>query len=71
MRAVTILYITNPRENTMNKMTTVEARENFSELINQAAYGNKRIVLTRRGRPLVAVVSISDLQRLGLTEEAK
>jgi prevent-host-death family protein len=53
----------------MNKMTTVEARENFSELINQAAYGNKRIVLTRRGRPLVAVVSISDLQRLGLTEE--
>jgi prevent-host-death family protein len=69
--AVPTLYKTNLRENIMSKMTTVEARENFSELINQAAYGNKRIVLTRRGRPLVAVVSISDLQRLGLSEEDK
>ena len=46
------------------KMTTVEARENFSELINQAAYGNERIILTRRGKALVAVVSLEDLQRL-------
>jgi prevent-host-death family protein len=45
-------------------MTTVEARENFSELINQAAYGNERIILTRRGKALVAVVSLEDLQRL-------
>lgn len=48
----------------MIKMTTVEARENFSELINQAAYGNERIILTRRGKALVAVVSLEDLQRL-------
>ena len=48
----------------MSKMSTVEARENFSELINQAAYGNKRIVLTRRGKPLVAVISINDLDQL-------
>lgn len=48
----------------MSKMSTVEARENFSELINQAAYGKKRIVLTRRGKPLVAVISIEDLKRL-------
>lgn len=48
----------------MIKMTTVEARENFSELINQAAYGNQRIILTRRGKALVAVVSLEDLTRL-------
>jgi prevent-host-death family protein len=48
-------------------MTTVEARENFSELINQAAYGNERIILTRRGKALVAVVSLEDLQRLNQT----
>ena len=48
----------------MIKMTTVEARENFSELINQAAYGNQRIILTRRGKALVAVVSLEDLARL-------
>ncbi|MDF1759109.1 MAG: type II toxin-antitoxin system Phd/YefM family antitoxin [Coxiellaceae bacterium] len=49
-------------------MSTVEARENFSELINQAAYGKKRIVLTRRGKPLVAVISIEDLKRLNETD---
>ncbi len=52
----------------MSKMSTVEARENFSELINQAAYGKKRIVLTRRGKPLVAVISIEDLKRLNETD---
>lgn len=45
----------------MLTMSTVEARENFSEMINQAAYGNQRVVLTRRGKPLVAVVSLQDL----------
>lgn len=48
----------------MLKMSTVEARENFSEMINQAAYGNERVVLTRRGKPLVAVVSLQELQHL-------
>lgn len=48
----------------MLKMSTVEARENFSEMINQAAYGNQRVVLTRRGKPLVAVVSLQELQHM-------
>ncbi|PIZ03706.1 MAG: hypothetical protein COY58_07680 [Gammaproteobacteria bacterium CG_4_10_14_0_8_um_filter_38_16] len=46
----------------MLKMSTVEARENFSEMINQAAYGNQRVVLTRRGKPLVAVISLQELE---------
>lgn len=52
----------------MIKMTTVEARDNFSELINQAAYGNQRIVLTRRGKPLVAVIPLDDLSALEATK---
>ena len=54
----------------MIKMTTVEARENFSELINQAAYGKQRVVLTRRGKELVAIVPLSDLETLRQTSEA-
>jgi len=46
------------------EMSTVEARENFSDMINKAAYGNQRVVLTRRGKPLVAVVSLEELQAL-------
>ena len=45
-------------------MSTVKARENFSDMINKAAYGNQRIILTRRGKPLVAVVSLDELEAL-------
>jgi prevent-host-death family protein len=45
-------------------ITTVAARRNFSELINRVAYGKDRVVLTRRNRPLAAVVSIEDLALL-------
>lgn len=55
----------------MLKMSTVEARENFSEMINQAAYGNERVVLTRRGKPLVAVVSLQELQHLEVAATAE
>jgi prevent-host-death family protein len=48
----------------VESLTTVEARNQFSALINRVAYGNERIVLTRRGRKPVAVVSIHDLQRV-------
>ena len=52
----------------MLKMSTVEARENFSEMINQAAYGNQNVVLTRRGKPLVAVVSLQSFEDLKALE---
>ena len=48
----------------MLKMTTVEARENFSDLINKAAYGNERVILTRRGKALAAIIPLNDLDSL-------
>ena len=48
-------------------MTTVEARENFSDLINKAAYGNERVILTRRGKALAAVIPLNDLDTLKTT----
>lgn len=38
-----------------------EARAKFSELINRVGYGGERIVLTRHGKPLVALVPAGDL----------
>lgn len=43
---------------------TVEAREQFSEVINRAAYGRERVILTRRGKPLVAMVPVEDVELL-------
>ena len=53
----------------MLKISTVEARENFAEIINQAAYGKQRVILTRRGRELVAVIPLEDLNRLEAFEQ--
>lgn len=53
----------------MLKMSTVEARENFSEVINQAAYANQPVILTRRGKPLVAVISLKELEKLKSTSQ--
>lgn len=51
----------------MLKMTTVEARENFSDLINKAAYGNERVILTRRGKALAAVIPLNDLNEIEIS----
>ena len=50
-------------------ITTVTARQNFSDLINRVAYGKDRIVLTRRNQPLAAVVPIEDMALLEEIEE--
>lgn len=48
----------------MTKVSTVEARERFSDIINRAAFGKERVVLTRRGKELAAVVPIEDMKLL-------
>lgn len=45
-------------------VSTVDARGQLADIINRSAFGKERIVLTRRGKQLVAVVPIEDLQRL-------
>ncbi|MDQ6908343.1 MAG: type II toxin-antitoxin system Phd/YefM family antitoxin [Chloroflexota bacterium] len=53
----------------MDTLSTAEARDQFSDVINRAAYGKERIVLTRRGKALVAVVPIEDVELLRELED--
>ena len=39
----------------MERVTTVAAREGFSELVNRVAYGREPVVLTRRGRDVAVL----------------
>ncbi len=48
----------------MRQYTTGEARSRFSEVVNEAAYGAQRVVLTRHGKNVAAVVPIADLELL-------
>jgi prevent-host-death family protein len=49
------------KQSTNAAITTASARRNFSDLINRVAYGKDRVVLTRRNKPLAAVVPIEDI----------
>jgi prevent-host-death family protein len=43
-------------------VSTSDARNQFSELINRVAYGREHIVLTRRGKELVAIIPAEELR---------
>jgi prevent-host-death family protein len=53
----------------LNKITTADARKKFSNMINRVAFGNDSFVLTRRGEPMAALVSIKELKLLQELEE--
>lgn len=48
----------------MTTVTTKDARDQLSELVNRAAYGKERIVLTRRGKGVAALIPLEDLVAL-------
>ena len=50
-------------------ISTVKAREQLSTVINRAAFGKERIVLTRRGKEVAAVVPIEDVKLLEELED--
>ena len=51
--------------------TTVAARNDFSEVVNRAAFGRERIILSRRGKAVAAVVPIADVDLLQVLEDDK
>ncbi len=48
----------------MQEVPVTQARAALSDLVNRVVYGGERVVLTRHGRPVAAIVSAADLQRL-------
>lgn len=54
----------------MSERRISEARESFSTTVNRVAFGGERVVLTRHGRRVAAVVPIGDLELLEQIEDA-
>lgn len=50
------------------RISTVEARKRFSQLVNRVSYGKERVLLTWRGMAVAAVIPIPDLVRLERAE---
>lgn len=53
----------------MNRLPASQAREKFAEILNEVAFGRKRMVLHRHGKDLVAVIPVEDLALLEELED--
>jgi prevent-host-death family protein len=54
----------------MDQVAITDARDDLAEVVNRVTYRGDRVVLTRRGKRLVAVVPIADLELLERLENA-
>lgn len=55
----------------MSEHRISEAREAFSTTVNRVAFGGERVVLTRHGKRVAAVVPMEDLELLEALEDAR
>ena len=46
------------------KVSAAQAKAQLSALMAAVAYGGKHFIIERRGKPLAALVSVEDLERL-------
>lgn len=45
-------------------VSIADAKSGLSELVNRVAFGHERVVIARRGKPLVALVTLAELEEL-------
>lgn len=53
---------------TTTSINTADAKEEFSDLVNRVSHQKERVILTRRGKDIAAIVPIEDLM---LIEESQ
>ena len=51
------------------KLTASASRQNFSDIVNRAAYRGERTIVHRRKKPVAAVVPMEDLEFLEAVED--
>lgn len=49
--------------------TTIEARKQFSEMVNQAAYAGQPTVITRSGKKMAVVISFVEYEQYLLNKK--
>jgi prevent-host-death family protein len=51
------------------RLPASQARERFSEILNEVSYGHERLILQRHGKDVAAVISAKDLKRFEELED--
>ncbi|HET6527245.1 MAG TPA: type II toxin-antitoxin system Phd/YefM family antitoxin [Balneolaceae bacterium] len=55
----------------IKKVNSAKARRSFSDLLNETGFGGHRIVVTRKGKAVAAMVPLEDLEAIQLLEDQK
>ena len=63
MRLTCYLWALKLEELVMRELSIGETRAQLARLLNQAFYYGARTIITKRGRPIAALISIQDLNR--------
>ncbi len=53
----------------MKVLKVAKAKEKFSEIVNEAGYKGKRILVEKREKPLAVIISYDDYKRLETLED--
>jgi prevent-host-death family protein len=53
----------------MARLNVSKAREEFPDVVNRAAYGKERTIVSRRGKDLAAIIPMEDLSLLERLEQ--
>ena len=53
----------------MNRLNASQARDDFAAVVNRVAFAGERIVIQRRGKDMVALISMEDFAYLMTLEE--
>jgi len=63
------MYEQQQRDHYGIQVSVSQARDDFAELVNRAAYKEERVIITRRGKPIAAIVPIEDVAYLERLED--
>ncbi len=56
------MHIATQLKKNMPTVSVADAKSHLSELIAKSSYGHERFIITRRNKPVAALVSLKDLQ---------
>jgi prevent-host-death family protein len=56
-------------EHDSGRVSVSEARESFADIVNRVAYRNERVLVTRRGKPIAALIPMEQVEFLERTED--
>ena len=62
-------YVSYIRSAYVTTITTAELRGELAELLNRSRYGKERLLITRRGNAIAAIVPVGDLALLEALED--